>query len=386
MIVSFGTNTTHEKLRKFAHRMVGTVIGAVLGILTARLLAHIGGRAHVWWMLAVIVACIALGAWGMQRKYAYWVIGLVVALCQMYAFETPMSGMDGLLALRLGENALGFAIGTAAAALIIPVSTRGVRLEAVRGWRQALAELAEQVAERWREPEAPVRLRGSARAVDAALFRAQAVARPLVRMPSGLASRRDLGLGLAASATRHAKRLATAADVDVQLSPRVRAEVGRIAGRLAESLREVDAPWHRIAPAARALAADPDAARLAVALDELAALDDTLARLAESRGRPLEDDPATAPVRPRARARGILVRGEVRCAEHPDGCAGWVTVVDERGRRRARVRMCAGRFTLSGLAPGGCTLVVSGAQHPPRAEFLLVRGGPGSEQHLRMRL
>ncbi|MEK8174814.1 FUSC family protein [Streptomyces sp. M19] len=237
MITLFGTNTTHERLRKFGHRMAGTIAGAVLGIA----LLHLIGPGHVYWTLAVIVGGLAFGAWGMQRQYGYWVLGLVTALVQVYGLTSPYGSMDHLLTERLVDNGVGILVATACAALIFPVSNRKIVQEAERGYVSALEHLVSQVVLRWEDPEAPVRLRGAARGVDAALFQVRAVARPLVRMPLGVRGRGgENRLALLTTATGHARALAAAADVDIDLAPRLAERVQRITGTFVESLRALD--------------------------------------------------------------------------------------------------------------------------------------------------
>ncbi|MEV8566983.1 FUSC family protein [Streptomyces sp. NPDC051322] len=311
MITLFGTNTTHERLRKLAHRMVGTVVGAVLGIW----LLHLIGPGHIYWTLLVIVAGLALGAWGMQRQYAYWVVGLVTALVQLYGMSTPYSGMDHLLAERLLDNGLGILAATACAALIFPLSTRKIAQEADRGYVAALEHLVSQIHQRWDDPEAPVRLRGAARGVDAALFQVRSVSRPLVRMPGIRGRGAENRLALLTTATAHARALAAAADIDIDLGPRLPGHVERITQTFLESLHTLDrrfstgepgGSWVRVSPLVRNLEAQlrapagPRADRLHTALRELAALDEVLAGFAEDRGlqtvaAPTEQHPAPPP-------------------------------------------------------------------------------------------
>ncbi|UNS98565.1 FUSC family protein [Streptomyces tubbatahanensis] len=538
MITLFGTNTTHERLRKFAHRMVGTAIGAVLGIA----LLHAVGHGHVYAMLTVIVAGITFGAWGMSRAYALWVVGLVVALTQLYGLTTPYDGMDRLLTERLVENGLGVLVATACAAAVFPVATSKVRREAARGYLSALEDLIAQVATRWKEPEAPIRLRGAARAVDAALYQMQSVVRPLVRMPLGARGRTgDNLLALLGTATRHARSLAVAADVDLDAAPELRVRVDRITEVFAGSLRSLDrqlatgggkdgdGTWVRVSPLIRELEASPPALsgpraersapdrsgadRLRAALRELAALDEVLASLADNRGMRIVLAPAvdphegaggeaaapavhpvpganvrppsaprahrqdlhralaaqafaasaarhadprvdradprvgragtrpgdadtrsvragaaewSGPVSPAGQAPGtsgertaaapapapallptagtgtdradeagvrrgtgagagavgaVTVDGFVHCPLHPGGCEAWLTVVDARGKRQALVRTVGGAYQVTGLTPGGHTLVTSSASHAPSAEFLLVTGAAGTMRH-----
>ncbi|WP_240676997.1 FUSC family protein [Actinacidiphila soli] len=294
MITMFGTNTTHERLRKVGHRMVGTVVGAVIGIAVL----HLIGPGHIYWTLLVIVAGLGFGSWGIQRRYAYWVTGLVIALVQLYGLATPYGNLDWLLTQRLLDNALGMAAATVCAALVFPLSTRKIAHEAQHGYLAALEQLIVQVAERWKDPEAPVRLRGAARGVDAALYQTQSVLRPLVRMRLGThAKGGDNLLALLGTATAHARALAVAADID--LAPQLRVRVERLTEVFASSLHALDrqiatgergGTWIRVSPLIRELEfelrapAGPRADRLRVALGELAALDEVLASLASNRG------------------------------------------------------------------------------------------------------
>ncbi|MFB7593787.1 FUSC family protein [Streptomyces sp. NPDC056160] len=425
MITLFGTNTTHERLRKFGHRMVGTVAGAVVGVL----LLHAMGHHHIHWTLLVIVAGLSFGSWGLQRAYALWVAGLVAALVQLYGLTTPDSGMDRLLGERLLDNGLGVLIATACAALIFPLSTRSVVREAEHGYVQAVQSLLTQVSARWEEPDSPVRLRGAARVVDAALFQVAEVSRPLVRMPLGVRGRAPHHrMALLNTAAAHARALAAAADVDIDLSSPLAERARLITHTLTDSLRALDhhlangtaqGVWRRVGPLVRELRAElrptapgPRARRLQSALHELDALDAALAAFAEQCGLPLESGGAreggrpAAPVRqarasaadrPRAHAprtatapaapipagaagRGaarpdtaseVSVTGSVRCAAHPDGCFAQITVVNARGQRVAHTYTDAGRYRL-GLRPGHHIVVVSAPEHSPHAEPVTV--------------
>jgi uncharacterized membrane protein YccC len=425
MITLFGTNTTHERLRKFGHRMVGTVAGAVIGVL----LLHWIGHHHVYWMLTVIVVGLAFGSWGMQRAYALWTTGLVVALVQLYGLTTPDSGMSHLLGERLLDNGIGILVASACAALIFPLSTRTIFREAEHGYLQAIQNLLTQVSARWEEPDSPVRLRGAARAVDVALFQVTEVSRPVVRMPLGVRGRGPHHrLALLTTAAGHARALAAAADVDIDLSPRISGRIQLITHTFIDSLRALDhhlahgtaqGVWHRVSPIVRELQADvrpaapgPRAQRLGTALHEMEALDTALAAFAEQCGLPLAAGtgwesgrlglaqrhtpaPATGPggpgpVQPPATqvdgaagptgtpspartddTAAVPVSGSVCCTAHPGGCSARITVINARGQRAAQTYTDAGRYRLS-LLPGSHTLVVSAAGHPPRAQSVMV--------------
>ncbi|MFF4752164.1 FUSC family protein [Streptomyces sp. NPDC002514] len=431
MITLFGTNTTPERLRKFGHRMAGTAAGAAIGVL----LLHLIGHHHVYWTLAVIVLGLSFGSWGMQRAYALWTTGLVVALVQLYGLTTPDGGMDHLLGERLLDNGIGILVASACAALIFPLSTRTIVREAEHGYVQAVQNLLAQISARWEEPDSPVRLRGAARAVDVALFQVNEVSRPLVRMPLGVRGRRPQHrLALLATAAGHARALAAAADIDIDLSPRLSERVRLITHAFTDSLRALDhhlangtaqGVWRPVGPLVRELQADvrpaspgPRAQRLQTALRELEALDTALAGFAEQSGLPLASGtdrepgrlgpvrrPAPAPAAdrdgprpvrsPAAQVTGavhptgapagaaatagtdstatVSVGGTVYCRAHPGGCSARITVINARGQRIAQTYTEeTGRYRL-GLLPGSHTLVVSAADHPPRAQSVLVR-------------
>jgi hypothetical protein len=296
MVGFSGSNTTAERLRRLVHRVVGTAVGAVIGIV----LVHVIGPGHVYWTLAAIVVPLALGAWGMSYRYAYFVTGLVVALSQLYGMTTPSGSLNWLLTKRVIDNGLGIAVAAVCAVVVFPVSTRKIAREADVAYLSALEELVSQVTVRWKEPDTPVRLRGAARALDAALHQVQSVLRPFVRMPLSVRGRNNENLlALLGTATWHAHRLAAGADVDVTLAPPLSAQVERIAEIFTGSLHALNqrvAPgehkgrWVRVSPVVGGLQSalagtpGPQVDRLRDALHELAAIDEVLASLADSRG------------------------------------------------------------------------------------------------------
>ncbi|MCB5910910.1 carboxypeptidase-like regulatory domain-containing protein, partial [Streptomyces pinistramenti] len=95
---------------------------------------------------------------------------------------------------------------------------------------------------------------------------------------------------------------------------------------------------------------------------------------------PTPSDTATTPGKS-ATPGTVTVTGTLRCPDHPGGCDVWITLVNARGKRRAASRATNGRYRLTALPPGSYTLIASGSTHPPRAEFLSVRQGPGELRH-----
>ncbi|MFD7379860.1 FUSC family protein [Streptomyces mirabilis] len=434
MLSLFGVSTTPDRLRKLAHRLLGTAVGAVLGIGAL----HLIGPGHIYQTTAFIVVAMSLCVWGMQRQYAYFVVGLVAALTQLYGLSMPYSDMNWLLTKRLIDNGVGIVIATVCAAVIFPVSNSKIDREAKRGYLSALEQLIAQVAERWRDPEAPTRLRGAARGVDAALFQLRDALKPLVRMPLGVRGRRNENLlALFGTATQHAHALATAADIDLAAPLRARAE--QITEVFTDSLHALQEQittgrrsgrWTRVSPMIREseslLLNAPtgrETERLGVALRELSALDEVLANLADTVGLSVIIAPkppaaadttaaghsdvgspaprvagqglgrhraggAAGPSRPADRADAPeraahaldpthtaatgAVSGTLRCPVHPGGCEAWITIVTGQGQRWTQGRTVNGRYQITGLPPGAYTLIASSSQHAPYAQFLLV--------------
>ncbi|MER5917657.1 FUSC family protein [Streptomyces sp. NPDC001982] len=445
LIAFFGASTTPDRLRKLAHRLLGTAVGAVLGIGVL----HLIGPGHIYQTLAFIVVAFSLGAW-MQRQYAYLIVGLVAALTQLYGMTTPWHSMDWLLTKRLIDNGLGMVVASACAVVIFPVSTRKIAREAKRGYLSALEQLIAQVAEHWRDPEAPVRLRGAARGVDAALFQVDSVLRPLVGMPLGVRGRRnDNFLALLGTATQHAHVLAAAADIDICLATALRTQVEQIIEVFTDSLHALQqqvstgqhgGTWTRVSPMIRETESllntptGPRVERLHVALRELSALDEVLANLADNLGMSIIITPqpaatartaattssGTAHITPPMTAQGhghhragwaaspsqptgtadapagqqptfaprlpqnaatVTVSGTLRCPLHRDGCEAWITVVTGQGKRWTQARAANGLYQITGLPPGAYTLIASASRHAPHAQFLLVNRASQQVRH-----
>ncbi|BDZ51986.1 hypothetical protein GCM10025867_42270 [Frondihabitans sucicola] len=185
MIVLAGTNSTHDRLRKVASRGIGTVIGGVIGIALVDLL----GTTHVWWTLAIVIVSLTLGMYGFTRSYVFWVVGLVVTLCQVYAYSGQFT--DTLIVYRLAENLLGALIGVGVSLVILPVATGVMIKRAVLRHLATVRSFLESASALEGGADAAARLRTASRAVDQATYQLEAVLKPMVRFPTGGGSRRD---------------------------------------------------------------------------------------------------------------------------------------------------------------------------------------------------
>ncbi|MWA06126.1 hypothetical protein F8568_038405 [Actinomadura sp. LD22] len=317
MIIFTGTNTTHERVRKTWQRALGTVAGGALGVASFELL----GAAHPWISLLLVVAGLTVGAYAIASHYTWWVIGLVVALVQLYAFTTDFS--SSLILLRLAENMVGALTAVLVGLVLLPVGTRRMIDEAVRGHLSAVRDLVAAVgAHPWRPGDVP--LTSASRAVDQALFRLNAVLRPIVRRPTGGSGHLDAEtLMTLTTVTGHVREIAAAPPA---VPPQAERTLHAVTARMALSLDaligafagETGGVWRRSGEALdrldQALVHDLDAVALRHRLQVLALADDALAALAERRGMHVVGEEYAA-VAPERRLQLASLRSRRRLAE-----------------------------------------------------------------------
>lgn len=159
MVVLLGTATVHERVIKTGRRLLGTVLGAAIGLPLAYLFQGDGLANCI-----IIVAALAIGAYSISTHYEIWTTGLVTALCQLYSSAGSLT--QWLLPLRLAENGMGAVVACLVSAIVLPIgSTRVLRTQLVQVLCSLRAfALTAGVA-------APADLRGAARAVQFEVYR-----------------------------------------------------------------------------------------------------------------------------------------------------------------------------------------------------------------------
>ena len=288
----FGPSTTTERVRKTVQRVVGTAVGAALGII----LIHLTGHGHPWTILTIIVLGIGISMLGVQNHYMFFAVFLTASFVQLYGLTTPNNKIDWLLAQRVFDNGVGMLIGTICIAVLFPLSRRQIIRKATQDYLVALEQMINLIATRWATPQIEVRLRGAARGVDGALHRIRGAMRPSVQIPLTLRSPdADHLLAQLAMVSGHARALAAAADVDVD--PHLRDKAVNILTALGDSLQDLQhhvtetgkaGHWVGIGPLIDELDATvrdnsgPGENALLMALRELTALDEALASVARS--------------------------------------------------------------------------------------------------------
>ncbi|MEV4420318.1 FUSC family protein [Patulibacter sp. NPDC049589] len=235
-IAFMGANTSGEQITKGINRVMGTVLGILVGSVLAHLVGHSG------WAVVVIVVALGFGIYVMKVSYALWVVGITVAVSQLY--EQLGEYSNHLLVLRLEETAIGAVIAAVAALVIFPVNTRRAATFAARGHLDALADLLDGLGERasaaegtGRAPGADgMRLTSAARALDHAANQLFATTRPL-RLTPFRRDRLEHNAALFAQTAHQARNLVSALDAGAASDPRVADEVRRATETLAATVR-----------------------------------------------------------------------------------------------------------------------------------------------------
>ena len=265
VIIGAGVATSHEQGRKLVKRGVGTVLGAVIGIALHHLIGS--AQADPWGTLAVIVVAMSVGAYFITVNYAAFVTCLVITLTQLYALTAP-SGLDMLLAYRLGENLLGAAVGLLVALLVLPVPTGAVIRTGLHGYLQALNSFAANLGTHLADPDTDVRLRGDSRALDHALFQTGLVIGHLVphsarqQRADAVLDRLSEGARQVRTIVRHAPPSASSPGVVTTVTPLIET----LTATIAALDRRIDGGG---LPRARLTADDADLARTLNALHDL---------------------------------------------------------------------------------------------------------------------
>jgi uncharacterized membrane protein YgaE (UPF0421/DUF939 family) len=194
-----GANTSGEQVRKAFWRVLGTLVGIVVG---SGLVDLVGTNAYA--SIAVILAALFVGFYLIRISYAFFVVGITVMISQLYQDLGEFS--DALLRLRLEETALGAGVAVAVVVLFVPLRTHRVIRLALRHQLEAVAALVEQVRDVLLHDGSRDAVRGTVRRVDAAFQELLATARPVRRTVLGSVDETTGRLLHHASATRHFAR------------------------------------------------------------------------------------------------------------------------------------------------------------------------------------
>lgn len=139
-VTFMGASNATEQVRKGINRVLGTVIGVLVGAV----LAHLVGM-HTYAALAVILVAIFLGIYLMRVSYVFMVVGITVMVSQLYVQLDEFS--DSLLVLRLEETALGAAVAGLTVVCVLPLRIGRVARVAAREFLGTLEEVIDRAVD-----------------------------------------------------------------------------------------------------------------------------------------------------------------------------------------------------------------------------------------------
>ncbi|HEX4831942.1 MAG TPA: FUSC family protein [Trebonia sp.] len=202
-ITFMGANTAGEQIRKSLFRVVGTLVGVVIG----SLLAHAVGD-MVWLQIVIVLVSLFIGLYLFRINYTFMTIGITVMVSQLYVELDEFS--NNLLLLRLGETAVGAAVAILTILLVLPLHIRRVARVAARQQLEALADLADRCTDRLADPASvagsDLELRAAARRVDTAYQALVATVWPMRTPLFGRLAPQIAGFMTTAVASRHYAR------------------------------------------------------------------------------------------------------------------------------------------------------------------------------------
>jgi Fusaric acid resistance protein-like len=201
-VVFQGTSNTEEQIGKALSRIVGTLVGIVVG---SRLVDLIGPHAAAW-MIVIILASVLLGLYLQRADYAFLVIGITVMVSQLYSELGDFS--NSLLVQRLEETAIGAAVAAAVVVAVLPLHASRVARVALRGYLAAMAGLLQRAYAALGGEEDAASLQDDSRALDTA-YRALAASIESIRwiQAGGKSQRAGATIVAATSARRYALNL-----------------------------------------------------------------------------------------------------------------------------------------------------------------------------------
>ncbi|HEY2191233.1 MAG TPA: FUSC family protein, partial [Actinomycetospora sp.] len=371
-----GTATAAETVRKALQRTAGTVVGVAVALVAV---PHLGHSTAV--SLVVILVAIFVGFYLFRVSYTCLAFAITILIAELYELLGTYS--VGLLALRVGETALGAVVGGVVAVSFLPTSAAAAE-------QAARARLAEELRAATLDVAAvlhggrgatgadgeQVDLHARVRSLDAAVHQLALIGLPLsLRVLPGAVERRAAVTGRLSAWVRCAARVRAVVHAveDVADTPHHRHEAVQSAMSAVQGL--VDALAEGREPGEHTDGPAHDDAAPELVVGEISALHGALLALHEvdptavPAGPATSDSPMTGATDEAAPDGTTAVRGRVT-DERGAGVDAVVTAVDPHGRQLGRVRTDA--------AAGGCFTVPVGDGRGP---WLVVVAAAGFAPH-----
>jgi uncharacterized membrane protein YccC len=196
-VVFQGTSNTEEQIGKALSRIVGTLVGIVVG---SGLVDLIGPHAAAW-MIVAILASVLLGLYLQRADYAFLVIAITVTVSQLYVEIGDFS--NSLLLVRLEETAIGAAVAAVVVVVVLPLHASRVARVALRDYLAAMASLLRHACAALGGEEDAALLPGDTRTLNTAYWALASTIQSMRRIQPGGQSQRAGTAMAAATAARH---------------------------------------------------------------------------------------------------------------------------------------------------------------------------------------
>ncbi|MBB4136722.1 FUSC family protein [Gordonia humi] len=178
-VTFMGANNAAEQVRKGAFRVIGTVLGVIVGAI----LAHLVGE-NVPLSIAVILVSLFIGIYMMRISYAFFAMSITILVAQLYVQLAEFSA--DLLEMRVVETLVGAAAAVVTVIFVLPLRTSRVVRVATREFLDAMSAMVSATARVVREDEDYHRLESASRDLDVAFQALEAATSPsraMLRVP-----------------------------------------------------------------------------------------------------------------------------------------------------------------------------------------------------------
>ncbi|MBJ8341143.1 FUSC family protein [Antrihabitans sp. YC3-6] len=181
-LVFTGASTRGEILTRAGHRIVGTILGVLAGVLLAAL---VGNNAVV--QIVVLLVCIFCAFYLVTVAYALLTFFVTVMLAMLYGLLGDFS--ISVLELRIAETAAGGAVGIAAAYFIFATGTRSTLVEKVDTYLDRMEDVIDAGIASVVAPGGDTELVAETRKLDNALKEVLTAGKPLALGPTSRSRR-----------------------------------------------------------------------------------------------------------------------------------------------------------------------------------------------------
>ncbi|MFH5208004.1 FUSC family protein [Antrihabitans sp. NCIMB 15449] len=181
-LVFTGASTRGEILTRAGHRIVGTILGVLAGVLLAAL---VGNNAAV--QIVLLLVCIFCAFYLVTVAYALLTFFVTVMLAMLYGLLGDFS--IGVLELRIAETAVGGAVGIAAAYFIFATGTRSTLVDKVDTYLDRMEDVIDAGIASVVAPGGDTELVAETRKLDNALKEVLTAGKPLALGPTSRSRR-----------------------------------------------------------------------------------------------------------------------------------------------------------------------------------------------------